>query len=260
MGPAVSAAERAAFEADGYFVRRGVFAEADLAAARAAFDRLYAKAQRRGVTGLEDGAHFVLSGDPTHPTVDRIVWAGGAEPHLLALAARPALLSPALALLGSDACEQLLCQAHYKMPGDGVSFAWHQDIQHRDKGGTSWQDRNGLGSYVQTILLLDPMTEENGALKFLPREVLGLAPRQRLSDRSYDYSEGMGAKDAEHPEAQVVEGAPGDVLFFGPYAVHGSCPNGGTTPRRVLINGYAFPGANGRVYPGDGAGRRLPTP
>jgi len=260
VGPIVSDAERAAFEADGYFVRRGVFGEADVAAARAAFDRLYAKAQCRGVTGPEDGAHFVLSGDPAHPTVDRIVWAGGAEPHLLALSARRELLGPALALLGSDACEQLLCQAHYKMPGDGVSFAWHQDIQHRDKGGNSWQDRNGRGSYVQTILLLDAMTAGNGALKFLPREALGLTPRQRLSDRSYDYSEPMGAKDTEHPEAQVIEGAPGDVLFFGPYAVHGSSPNRGTTPRRVLINGYAFPGANGRVYPGDGAGRRLPAP
>jgi len=26
----------------------------------------------------------------------------------------------------------------------------------------------------------------------------------------------------------------------------------------VLINGYAFPGANGRVYPGEGACRTLP--
>jgi len=40
--------------------------------------------------------------------------------------------------------------------------------------------------------------------------------------------------------------------------VHGSGPNEGTTPRRVLINGYAHPGANHRVYPGEGAGRRLP--
>ena len=27
--------------------------------------------------------------------------------------------------------------------------------------------------------------------------------------------------------------------------------------RRVLINGYAYPGANGRIYPGEGAGRTL---
>jgi hypothetical protein len=26
----------------------------------------------------------------------------------------------------------------------------------------------------------------------------------------------------------------------------------------VLINGYAYPGANGRVYPGEGSGRVLP--
>jgi hypothetical protein len=48
------------------------------------------------------------------------------------------------------------------------------------------------------------------------------------------------------------------VLFFGPYAVHGSTSNESKYSRRVLINGYAYPGANGRVYPGEGSGRRLP--
>jgi hypothetical protein len=47
------------------------------------------------------------------------------------------------------------------------------------------------------------------------------------------------------------------VLFFGPYAIHGSTPNESAVPRRVLINGYAYPGANGRVYPGEGSGRTL---
>jgi hypothetical protein len=40
--------------------------------------------------------------------------------------------------------------------------------------------------------------------------------------------------------------------------VHGSTANHSALPRRVLINGYACPGANGRVYPGAGSGRRLP--
>ena len=182
MAPStVTEQERAAFADDGFFLRRGAVPGARLQEARAAFDRLYGKAQRRGVTGLEDGAHFVLSGEATAPRVERIVWAGGAEPTLLVIAEDSAILGPALALLGSPECDQLLCQAHYKMPGDGVSFAWHQDIQHRDKGPGTWEDSNGRGSYVQTILLLDPMGPGNGALKFLPRRTTGLARGARLS-------------------------------------------------------------------------------
>jgi hypothetical protein len=46
-------------------------------------------------------------------------------------------------------------------------------------------------------------------------------------------------------------------LFFGPYTAHASFENTSDRYRRILINGYAFPGANRRIYPGDGAGRRL---
>ena len=52
----------------------------------------------------------------------------------------------------------------------------------------------------------------------------------------------------------------GSVLLFGPYAVHGSLPNTSPRPRRTFINGYAYPGANARVYPGAGAGRLLHCP
>ena len=46
-----------------------------------------------------------------------------------------------------------------------------------------------------------------------------------------------------------------DVVMFGPYTVHCSQPNVSEHPRRVFINGFAYPGANTRLYPGRGAGR-----
>ena len=42
---------------------------------------------------------------------------------------------------------------------------------------------------------------------------------------------------------------PGDTLFFGPYAAHASFENTSAMYRRVLINGYAYPGANDLNYP-----------
>lgn len=251
----------AEFFDQGWTVVPGLFTVVEMRGARAAFERLYATSQRLRTTQNHAGAYFVLEPPADGAViVKRIVWAGGAEPELLALAADSRLVDPALDLLGSDHCEQLLCQAHFKMPHDGVSFDWHQDVQHRDKGPGTWQDLNGRGSYVQTIMLVDDMTLDNGPLKFIPRRAVLGDPDARLSASSFDYGTPM-ANGASLPfdesQAVTVTGSAGSVLFFGPYAIHGSTANESAVPRRVLINGYAYPGANGRVYPGVGSGRTL---
>lgn len=256
----------------GWVVVPALFGADELAAARAAFERLHATAQRLRVTQDHAGARFVLTdrGGGMSASeaagggvvVQRVVWAGGAEPALLDIGADPRLVGPALQLLGSERCEQLLCQAHFKMPGDGVSFDWHQDVQHRDKGPGTWRDINGRGSYVQTLLAVDEMRTDNGPLQFVPREAVQLDDRGRLRDAHYDYGTPMAGGDetVDAGRAETITGPAGSVIFFGPYAVHGSTPNTSSVPRRVLINGYAYPGANGRVYPGEGSGRVLPRP
>jgi ectoine hydroxylase-related dioxygenase (phytanoyl-CoA dioxygenase family) len=248
-----SSDETRAFREHGFVVRRGLFRDDEVLAARAALERLYVTAQTLRATGDHDGAFFALSVPADGAVVvQRVVWAGGAEPVLLRLSEDARLVDQALDLLGTDRCEQLLCQAHYKMPNDGVAFDWHQDIQHRDKGGDTWRDVTGRGSFVQTILLVDDMTEENGALEFLPPDAVTLDASGRLVMED-------GAARVDASRAVAVTGRAGDVLFFGPYAVHGSTPNQSGKPRRVLINGYAAPGANKRVYPGRGACRILPA-
>lgn len=249
------------FFEQGWTVVPGLFTDAEMRRARAAFERLYAKAQQLRTTQNHAGAYFVLEAPPAGEViVKRVVWAGGAEPDLLALATDRRLVEPALDLLGSEHCEQLLCQAHFKMPHDGVSFDWHQDVQHRDKGPGTWRDLNGRGSYVQTIMLIDDMTSDNGPLKFIPRSAVIGDPDERFSSNSFDYGTPMSSGSTQPfdaSQAMSVTGAAGSVLFFGPYAIHGSTPNESEVPRRVLINGYAYPGANGRVYPGEGSGRIL---
>lgn len=250
----LSEADQRTFHEGGFLVLRGLFREAEVAPVREAFERLYAMSQTLRATGDHAGAFFALAGPPEGPVVvQRIVWAGGAEPVLLRLSEDPRLLEPALELLGTDHCEQLLCQAHFKMPNDGVAFDWHQDIQHRDKGGDTWRDVTGRGSYVQTILLVDDMTEDNGPLEFVAKDAAALDPAGRLRLDG-------GKAHVDATRAVSVTGRAGDVLLFGPYAVHGSSPNLSTLPRRVLINGYAAPGANKRYYPGRGACRVLPAP
>jgi len=250
------------FYEQGWTIVPSLFSADEMFVARRAFERLYDKAQQLRTTQNHDGAFFVLDAPAVGDvTVKRVVWAGGAEPDLLSLSADPRLVESALQLLGSDQCEQLLCQAHFKMPKDGVSFDWHQDVQHRDKGPGTWRDLNGRGSYVQTIMLVDDMTVYNGPLKFIPRSSVSGEGQIRLSSDPYDYSTPMRSAAApaffDESQAVTVTGTAGSVLFFGPYAIHGSTSNDSFVPRRVLINGYAYPGANGRVYPGEGSCRTL---
>ena len=137
----LSAEQVAAFFDRGWVVVPALFSSSEMSRAREAFERLYVTAQQLRTTQNHAGAYFVLDAPPQGDViVKRVVWAGGAESTLLDLSADSRLVEPALQLLGSDHCEQLLCQAHFKMPGDGVSFDWHQDIQHRDKGPGTWKD------------------------------------------------------------------------------------------------------------------------
>ncbi len=153
--------------------------------------------------------------------------------------------------------KSLFSQAHFKRPADGVVFGWHQDIQHRDKGGDTWADLNGIGSYVQTLIVIDEMTADSGPLLFIP----GSSRWGRVDFGPHDYDDPDYAKrmppQFNEDDVVTIIAEPGDTLFFGPYTAHASFENTSNSYRRVLINGYAYPGANGRIYPGDGAGRTL---
>ncbi len=247
---------RAFFEV-GWIVRRGLFRADEVARMRACFDELEQIADELPETGMHEGSHFVLAKKNGKRVINRVVWAGGCQRYLLDVGSDPRLTMPSAQLLKSGAMDHLLNQAHFKRPGDGVTFGWHQDIQHRDKGNGTWADVNGCGSFVQTIIALDEMTPDSGPLKFMP----GSAKwgRVELGDDTADETAETMAKLREK-DAVTIAARPGDALFFGPYTAHASFENVSERYRRILINGYAYPGANRRVYPGDGAGRRLTAP
>jgi ectoine hydroxylase-related dioxygenase (phytanoyl-CoA dioxygenase family) len=246
-------AQVAAFYELGFFVQPGVFGRNEVAAMRDAFDRLERTACQFGEPTMFRGAQFVVNrvphGEGTRARIDRIVWCGAAEPTLSSFGRDPRLVSMAARLLGSDCMQQLINQAHFKLPGDGVSFPWHQDSSHRRYGQSEWNDVNGRGSYVQTVIALDDVTPDNGPIELIPGSCL----RGHL-DLPGD---GELPADIDPGTAVAATMGAGSVLVFGPFTIHRSMPNRSVTPRRIFINGFAYPGANSRVYPGEGAGRTL---
>ena len=235
-----------AFFAQGFLIIRDVFTEEEISQLAAACDRLQEDAQNlRGKT-MHKGSQFVIG---EHGEIKRVAWAGAAEPYLLQIGRDARITHPVSQLLDSEEADHLINQVHFKLPGDNVSFPWHQDSTHRRYGTDMWTDVNGKGSFVQVALAIDASTEENGPLLFIPGN-----PGRHL-DLTYDertYSEEFNPDDAVPALLQ-----PGDIALFGPYVIHGSKPNTSDKPRRVLINGFAYPGANAREYPGDGSGERI---
>lgn len=226
--------------------------------AQASFDSLKNKAEQLKTTQVYQSSYFVLDQKAEQIVIKRIVWAGGYEPYLLKLGQDPRLTSLASQLLESNEIIHLLNQAHFKNPKDAVTFGWHQDIQHRDKGDNTWNDVTGNGSYVQTAIIIDEMKLDNGPLKFIPNSPSW--GKVDFGDHSYDsdYKQRYPAEFDEQ-NAITIEAKPGSVVLFGPYTVHGSFENESEVSRRILINGYAYPGANNRIYPGSNKGVSLKT-
>lgn len=239
-----TSALRDLLDRDGFAIVRGVATPAEVAAMAAAFDELVALARTLPGDADVSGSRFVVTADPFR--LHRVVWCGGASPALGAWGDDPRILELAAAALGRRDLVQLIQQAHVKLPGDEVDFAWHQDASNRRYGTDLWTDVDGRGSFVQIALAVDPMGPDNGGLRMLPGT-------HRVGFVAHPDT---GAIPAEHLGATPVDVAlePGDAAVFGPFVIHGSQPNRGTIPRRLFLQGYAPPGANHRVYPGCGLG------
>lgn len=233
-----------ALEQDGFAIVRGVVPEREVAEMSRGFDRLVERAKSLGASEEVHGSRFVLDAEPFR--LHRVVWCGGAEAALARYGDDPRFLKLASEALRSAQLVQLIQQAHFKFPGDGVSFALHQDGSNRRYGTDLWTDVDGRGSFVQITMAVDAMTPENGGLKML-------AGTHRLGFVA-DPMTGALPKNALEGEVVDVRLAPGDVAIFGPFIVHGSAPNRGSSARRLFLQGYALPGANRRMYPGCGLG------
>ena len=226
------------YRREGYAIIRGLFTPDEVRAISAAADQIHAEGVRHGRSFRHGNLFYNVADDESGaPQVRMVQWFSYHQPVLNAVRLDPrmaALLEP---LLGPD-LKQIINQIHWKGPGGGSEFAWHQDAQFREPAEAF---RNLADAYVQTGLAIDPHTSESGCMRFLPgshrngdlqletpREVLGVA----LND-SVLKAAGLSPEDAVE-----VELDPGDVALWSPFLVHGSGVNRSDHQRRLYVNGY----------------------
>jgi ectoine hydroxylase-related dioxygenase (phytanoyl-CoA dioxygenase family) len=241
----------------GWIVQEDVFNSEEIKKIKKCYEDILQIARELKSTQMYQNSYFVLGERNDQTIVKRVVWACGVAPYLKEIARDPRLTGPVSQLLDSREFDQLLCQAHFKIPQDGLVFAWHQDIQHRDKGPGTWTDIDGKGSYVQTALVIDDMHEDNGPLIFVPES--SQWGKVDFGDHDYDKPSFQQKYPSQFDPKNTVtiSAKAGSVLYFGPYTAHASFENCSKESSRVLINGYAYPGANHRNYPGSGLGEKI---
>lgn len=226
------------YRRDGYAIVRGLFGADEIRAIGAAADQVQAEGLEHGRSFRHGNLFYNVGEDESGaPQVRMVQWPSYHQSVLNSVRLDPRMAELLAPLLGAD-LKQIINQIHWKGPGGGSEFAWHQDCQFREPAEAF---RNLAGSYVQTGLAIDPHRRESGCMRFLPgshrngdlhletpREVLGIA-----MDDSVLRAAGLSADDA-------VEVAldPGDMALWSPFLVHGSGANDSDHQRRLYVNGY----------------------
>ena len=244
----INAEQISDFYNKGYFIIPDLFNPQEINIIRNCFDKLGSTAKNLTKPAHIDNSYFVVENNK----IQRIVWACGHQPELLNFAQCNRLTAPSAQILRSSEMFHIICQAHFKKPGDSVNFPIHQDTCNRGYGSNQWQDINGTGSYVQTLIAVDNMHTKNGPLYIYP----------------YSAKEGhLGNKDSlkSNPalkkyKKKTLTLKAGSTLFFSPYLIHGSDQNKSNEQRRVFINGFSYPGANKKKIPRCNLGVKLFSP
>lgn len=128
-------------------------------------------------------------------------------------------------VLGPDVTTALTT-IFWKSPGEAeTGIAYHQDAAFRQPAAAY---RNLARSYLQLAVALDPQDDENGGLRFVPgshREGR-IFPRPQRSVLTGKAAEPELSEMGVAPEhVRAVSLAPGDVVMWRAYTVHGSQPN-----------------------------------
>ena len=128
-------------------------------------------------------------------------------------------------LLG-DNVKQINNQVYFREAGDMDTFAWHRDTIFRE---SSQFAQTVETDYLQTIIAVDDITEDNGAVEFIEESHLWSKFDAPSDLRTFERGNLAGTKYTANK---------GDVLIWSVKIVHGSEANVSDSPRMTYTNGF----------------------
>jgi hypothetical protein len=239
--------ERAAWEADGFFLRPAALAPAELDELRAAAESVAAIAARACIGPVDrdyrvDGNRYV---DTLRATVQFEHRPGSAairvvepfhhlHPRLDALLDDPRLVEPMCDLVGAERVSLWTDKLNLKRPREGSRFRFHQDSPY-------WAHCCPHVERLPNVMVaLDDAHRGNGCLRVVRgSHRLGLLPG--IQDETTLGPLFTDPRSFEGREQVLAEMPAGSLFFFHPHTVHGSEPNLSEEPRRALVITYQPP-------------------
>ncbi len=217
----LTADDRAAFDADGFLLRRGVFSAQEVAALNriVTTDPVIAES----VYGREDAGGGLT---------ELALWRDLGDDMFSDVAQSRAISDPLEELLGGD-ISFFHAKLTLKRPHEGGAWDWHQDYGYWYRAGFPFPDM------ASVFIALDPSKRENGCLQVI-----------RGSHRMGRIEHGVNADqvgaDMRRVDAALdrleridVEMEPGDALFFHGNLLHASGRNTSENTRNVLLCCYS---------------------
>ena len=243
MDPSLDAAERSAWERDGFFIREHVFSPHEVRGLRAAAERVARRAQCAAGGG---GRRYEVDGnryhevaettiqfehEPRSETIRVVEPFHNLDERIGRVIDDPRLVLPMRDLVGSRSVSLFTDKLNLKRPREGSRFRWHQDSPY-------WAHFcRHLDRLPNAMLALDDADEANGCL----RVIAGSHTRGCLPGLEGEGVLGPLFTDPRHFDLsrQVPAAMPaGSILFFSPHTVHGSEPNLSDAPRRAFVVTY----------------------
>lgn len=111
-------------------------------------------------------------------------------------------------------------QYYFHLPGDPDSFAWHTDERFRpgiDKD-----------SYLQTGIIVDDWTDENGAVEYIKGSHL----------KDFKNDQELRGFVRGNLKGEKIYPKSGDLAIWSAFIVHGSEPNKSKYPRAYYMQGF----------------------
>lgn len=149
-----------------------------------------------------------------------------------------------------DEVKQLNNQFYYRMPGDGDTFAWHQDTYFR-KPKEDYPSIDANNTYLQTIIAVDDFDEDNGAVEYILGSHkwgdINILEKREADRRSMDSETRLQQPNVPALrdyvrgdwEGKKMTMKAGGVLVWSGLIVHSSEENRSNRTRFAYMNGFA---------------------
>jgi phytanoyl-CoA hydroxylase len=238
----------AELHAEGFAIVHEFLSPSETAEISAETHRMYQEGLKHHATYRDKNLLFEVLDDPkaNRRVVLQAHWTAWLSPLLERMRRSEKYFAVLEPFLGRD-IKQITHQVHWKPPGAKyTSYRFHQDARFREGNA---KDFGYLQSTVTTGLAIDRQTDENGALRVIPKShrlgYLGLSDDGPIMV-GQTQDEELRRAGIDPSSIVACEMEPGDLLLWTLFTVHGSAANVSDYDRRFMINSYVRAGDSER--------------